>query len=133
MNTDQMNSLVLAYLGDSVYELLIRDYFIKKGINKVNNLQKKVTSYVSAVSQSKLINYLINNNLLTEDELDVIKRGRNAKVFSHPKNTDILTYKWATSLECLFGYLYVKENQKRIEEIIKIILGVELWLYLEKM
>lgn len=126
MNTDQVNSLVLAYLGDSVYELLIRDYFIKQGINKVNNLQQKVTKYVSAKAQSKYINYLIDNKYLSENEIEVIKRGRNAKVFSHPKNTDILTYKWATALECLFGYLYINENKKRINEIIDIILGVEL-------
>lgn len=126
MNTDQINSLVLAYLGDSVYELLIREYFIKQNINKVNNLQNKVTRYVSAKAQSKFVNYFLENNILTEDEIDIIKRGRNAKVFSHPKNTDILTYKWATALECLFGYLYIKEDKDRIEELINIILGEEL-------
>lgn len=123
MNTDQINSLVLAYLGDSVYELLIREYFIKQNINKVNNLQNKVTKYVSAKAQSKFVNYFLENNMLTEDEIDIVKRGRNAKVFSHPKNTDILTYKWATALECLFGYLYIKEDKDRIEELINIILG----------
>ena len=122
MNTDTINSLVLAYLGDSVYELLIREHFIKTGINKVNNLQTKVTNYVSAKAQAKYINYLMENNILTSDEIDVVKKGRNAKVFSHPKNTDILTYKWATALECLFGYLYVIEDKERINELIKIIL-----------
>lgn len=125
MNTDLVNSLALAYLGDSVYELLIREYFIKQGINKVNNLQSKVTNYVSAKAQAKFINYLIENNILTNEEIDVVKRGRNAKVFSHPKNTDILTYKWATALECLFGYLYIKEDKERIEELIRIILEVK--------
>ena len=123
MNTDQINSLVLAYLGDSVYELLIRKYFIMQKINKVNNLQNNVTKYVQAKSQAKFINYLLENNLLKDDEIEVVKRGRNAKVFSHPKNTDILTYKYATSLECLFGYLYIKEDKNRIDELIKIILG----------
>ena len=122
MNTDTINSLVLAYLGDSVYELLIREHFIKTGINKVNNLQTKVTNYVSAKAQAKYINYLMENNILTSDEIDVVKKGRNAKVFSHPKNTDILTYKWATALECLFGYLYIIEDKERINELIKIIL-----------
>ena len=122
MNTDTINSLVLAYLGDSVYELLIREHFIKTGINKVNNLQTKVTNYVSAKAQAKYINYLMENNILTSDEIDIVKKGRNAKVFSHPKNTDILTYKWATALECLFGYLYVIEDKERINELIKIIL-----------
>ncbi len=126
MNTDQINSLVLAYLGDSVYELLIREHFIKQNINKVNNLQNKVTKYVSAKAQAKYINYFLKNNILNEEEIDIVKRGRNAKVFSHPKNTDILTYKWATALECLFGYLYIKENKNRIYDLINIILGEDL-------
>lgn len=121
-----INSLVLAYLGDSVYELLIRNYFVNQNINKVNTLQTKVTKYVSAKGQSKIINYLINNNYLNEDELTEVKRGRNSKVYSHPKNTDIVTYKWATALECLFGYLYLKNEKDRIEELINIILGEEI-------
>ena len=123
MDTNQINTLTLAYLGDSVYELLIRDYFIKQGVNKVNNLQNKVINYVSAVAQSKYINYLLENNLLTNEEIEIVKRGRNSKVTSHPKNTDIVTYKWATALETLFGYLYIKEDNKRINQLIKIILG----------
>ncbi len=123
MNINEINSLSLAYLGDSVYELLIRDYFIKKGINKVNNLQKNVVNYVSAKAQSKIIQELLENNLLKEDEIDIIKRGRNAKVISHPKNTDILTYKWATALESLFGYLYINKDIDRINELMNIILG----------
>ena len=125
MNINEVNILALAYLGDSVYELNIREYLVNKGIYKVNNLQKKALNYVTAVNQSKFINKLIENNILTEDELDVVKRGRNAKVFSHPKNTDILTYKHATSLECLFGYLYLLKKYGRIDEIIKIILEEE--------
>ena len=115
MNIESTNSLVLAYLGDSVYELLIREYFIKQNISKVNTLQSKVTKYVSAKGQAKIINYLIDNEYLNEDELIEVKRGRNAKVYSHPKNTDIITYKWATAFECLFGYLYLKEDKTRID------------------
>ena len=126
MNEDQINVLVLAYLGDSVYELLIRDFFIKKGINKVNNLQNKVIKYVSAKDQARIIEMLLDNKLLTDEEIDIVKKGRNAKVNSHPKNTDILTYKWATALECLFGYLYIKEEKERINELINIILGEEI-------
>ncbi|MBP3634881.1 MAG: ribonuclease III [Bacilli bacterium] len=126
MKINQINSLVLAYLGDSVYELLIRDYFIKQNVNKVNNLQNRVVKYVSAKAQSKYINYLIDNNILTNEELDIVKRGRNSKVYSHPKNVDVLTYKWATALESLFGYLYIKKEDSRIEELINIILEVEI-------
>ena len=66
---------------------------------------------------------MINNNVLTEEELDVVKRGRNSKVLSHPKNVNIQEYKWATALESLFGYLYLNENNDRISELIDIIVG----------
>ena len=89
------NVLVLAYLGDSVYEVYIRKYLIDKKISKVNNLQKEAIKYVSAKGQCNLINNLINNNFLTEEELNVFYRARNHKTNSHPKNTDIITYKYA--------------------------------------
>ena len=125
MNINEVNILALAYLGDSVYELYIRDFLINKGIYKVNNLQKESLNYVTAKAQSKFVENLLDNNLLKEDELDIVKRGRNAKVYSHPKNTDILTYKHATSLECLFGYLYLLKKYDRIDELLKIILEVK--------
>ena len=125
MNINEVNILALAYLGDSVYELYIRNFLINKGIYKVNNLQKESLNYVTAKAQSKFIENLLDNNLLKEDELDIVKRGRNAKVYSHPKNTDILTYKYATSLECLFGYLYLLKKYDRIDELLKIILEVK--------
>ena len=117
-----MNILALAYLGDSVYELRVREYLIKNKIYKVNNLQTKSLNYVTAKNQCKYINYLIDNNYLKDDEIDIVKRGRNANVYSHPKNTDIVTYKWATACECLFGYLYLLNNNERIDELMKIIL-----------
>lgn len=123
MNINQINILVLAYLGDSIYEVKIREYLIGLGINKVNKLQTMALDYVTAKKQSIFINYFLLNNLLSEDEIDIIKRGRNAKVYSHPKNTDILTYKWATSLECLFGYLHLLKKEERINELIGIIVG----------
>lgn len=126
MDIRQINILSLAYLGDAVYELEIRKHFIDLGIQKVNNLQKEALNYVSAKMQSKYIEYLLSNSLLKDDEIDIVKRGRNAKVFSHPKNVDIVTYKWATALECLFGYLYIKNDLNRIKEIINIIIGVNI-------
>ena len=123
MNINQINILTLAYLGDSVYELKIREYLIDKGIYKVNKLQKESLKYVTAKNQCVYINNMLDKNMLTEEEIDIVKRGRNAKVYSHPKNTDIVTYKWATALECLFGYLKLKENEKRIEELINFIVG----------
>lgn len=123
MELNQINILVLAYLGDSVYELEIRKFLVNEGYQKVNNIQKKSLDFVSAKSQCKHIKYLIDNEILTTEELDYVKRGRNAKISSHPKNTDIVTYKWATALECLFGYLYLKNDIDRINYLIKIIVG----------
>lgn len=123
MNINQINTLAFAYVGDSVYELLIRKHLINKGINNVNKLQKESLNYVTAKKQSYFVNMLINNNILTQEEIELVKRGRNSKVNSHPKNTDILSYKWATGLECLFGYLYLKNNNARINELIDIIVG----------
>jgi len=122
MDINNINILSLAYLGDSVYELKIRTYLVNTGIYKVNKLQSKALDYVTAKKQCEFINKMIDNNILSEDEITIVKRGRNAKVYSHPKSTDILTYKWATSLECLFGYLYLLKKEERIEELIKYIL-----------
>ena len=77
MNIDNINIIVLAYLGDSVYELYIRNKLIESGIQKVELLQKNATKYVSAKGQANILTYLIDNNILTNEELDIVKRGRN--------------------------------------------------------
>ena len=113
-----MNSLIYAYIGDAVYEIMIRDYFIKSNTGKVNDLQKIVTKYVSAKGQVEMLSKIENH--LTEKEKDVISRGRNHKQIRHPKNTDIITYKKATGFEALLGFLYY-EDKNRLEEIKEII------------
>lgn len=123
MDVNLINVITLAYLGDAVYEVYIRKYLIEKGIAKVDELQKNAVKYVSAKSQSKILNYLINNNYLNEEEIIIVKRGRNYKRESHPKNTDIITYKMSTGFEALIGYLYLDEKIDRINEIIGFILG----------
>ena len=123
MNVDLVNVITLAYLGDAVYEVYVRNYLIKKGIAKVEELQKEAVNFVSAKSQSKILDYLINNNYLSNEEIDIVKRGRNYKRESHPKNTDIITYKMATGFEALIGYLYLDNKVDRINEIIDKIFG----------
>lgn len=123
MNIDLVNVITLAYLGDAVYEVYVREYLIKKGIAKVEELQKEAVKYVSAKSQSKILSYLIDNNLLTEIEIDVVKRGRNYKRTSHPRNTDIITYKMSSGFEAMIGYLYLNNDKDRLEEIMNYILG----------
>ena len=113
-----MNSLVLAYLGDSIYEVYIREYLINQGICKVSQLQKEAVLYVSAKGQCKLITKMLENNILTNDEIDIFLRARNHKSNHHPKNTDIITYKYATGFEAVIGYLYLN-NKERLNEIIE--------------
>ena len=125
------NILVLAYLGDSVFELYVRNYLIEK-FAKVNTLQKEAIKIVSAKGQANLIKKLIDNNILTQSEMDIFNRGRNAKCSHHPKNTDIITYKHATGFEALIGYLYL-EDKKRLEEIINICLEEIECMYMAKM
>ena len=122
MNVLEVNSLALAYLGDSIYESYIREYLIKKGISHVNDLQVESLNYVSAKSQARILKDLMDKNIFTEEEISVIKRARNTKSKSHPKSCDIITYQHATSLEALFGYLKLRKNEERIEEIISKIL-----------
>lgn len=111
----------MAYLGDAVYELYVREYLIGIGVAKVNDLQKNSTKYVSATSQRRILEELINRKYLTEEELVIVNRGRNAD--SHAsKSTDIITYKKATGLECLIGNLY-KNNRERCNEILNYITG----------
>ena len=115
-----MNPITLAYLGDAVYELYIREFLILKGLVKVNDLQTESLKYVSAVSQRKHIETLISEGFLTDEEIELFKRGRNAHG-GKSKSTDIVTYKIATGLECLVGQLYIDNKNDRIKEIMNFI------------
>lgn len=123
MNTSEINSLALAYLGDAVYEIYVRKYLLKKGIVKVKDLQTAAIKYVSANGQAKYLKTLLSKNFFKEEELEVINRGRNHKGSRHPKGTDIITYKYATGLEALIGYLNLNNDLKRIDEIMEEIIG----------
>ena len=124
MNTNLVNPLVLAYIGDAIFELEVRKRIVSTGVNKVNDLQKICTKYVSAKGQSSFIERMIECNILSEDETDVYKRARNSHVKSHPANTDIVTYKRATGFEALFGYLYLNNKYDRIVELVEFVMEV---------
>ena len=113
----EYNSLVLAYIGDAIYEVLVRKHLIDKGFIKINDLQKEALNYVSAKIQALFLKELLNNDFFTTYEIEIIKRARNTKTHSKPKNCDILTYKHATALESVFGYLYMNNKYDRIKEI----------------
>ena len=115
-----LNPLVLAYIGDAVYEVYVRIYIAKKGSIKTNELHKESIAFVSAKAQSNILTKL--EEYLTEEELDIVRRGRNAHSNTIPKNASIADYKKATAFEALVGYLFLKNDIKRLEEIIKITL-----------
>lgn len=120
-----INSLVLAYLGDAIYEEYIRIYLINNGINKVNDLQKESINYVSARRQAYFLDKLLVYSFLNNEEIDIVKRARNAKSHANPKGCSIIEYKKATALEALIGYLKLIGNIDRIEEIINFIVSLK--------
>ena len=121
INVKNTNSLVLAYLGDAVYELYIREYLLKYNL-KVKELQSMAVDYVSARAQSNFLDRMIEDGFLKDEEVEIIKRARNHKSHSS-KNSDIITYKKSTGLEALIGYLKLTNDIERIEEIMKYIVG----------
>lgn len=112
----QMSPLVWAYMGDAVYEKFVREYVIRQGLCKNGLLHKKSIKFVSANGQVKILKRI--EEKLTEEEQDIVRRGRNSNPHSHAKNADIVDYKYATGFEALIGYLYLTEQQERLDEIL---------------
>lgn len=110
--------LALAYMGDAVYEILIRTMIVSAANQQVNKYHKKSSNYVKAESQAKLIVKL--EPYLTEEEEAVYKRGRNAKSYTTAKNASMIDYRMATGFEALVGYLYLKNDWSRLMELIEI-------------
>ncbi len=115
----QLNSLALAYMGDAVFETYVRHHLLQSGKVRPNKLHREGTMYVSAKAQSKILFQLLDKAILTEEELAVVTRGRNAKSGTVPKNTDVQTYRHSTAFEALMGYLFLKGEVGRMEELIR--------------
>lgn len=114
MNPEFINSMVLAYLGDSVVELMARDYLIKEsGLKKVNELYQRATHFVSSKAHADFIHYCLEKQFLTEEEVAIYKRGRNTK--NHKNET--AQHRCSTGFEALIGYLYLKNDNERIKVI----------------
>lgn len=118
-----LSPLQLAYVGDAVYELMVRTYLLSIGLS-VNELHKLTTKYVKAKAQADIVHVI--EEILYEEEKSYIKKGRNAKTHSSPKNADILDYKYATGFECLIGYLYLTGQDLRIKEIFDQIIALDI-------
>ena len=118
MKANLLNTNALAFIGDAVYEVYIRDYILGDGNPNVDVLQKKAVNFVKASRQAKALKEMMNGFLL-EEEILVAKRARNHKTTSKPKNADPVDYKNATAFEALIGYLHLDGNEKRVKEIIE--------------
>ena len=105
--------LTLAYIGDAVYELLLRQYFLNQGVLKSQRLHQKMVDTVCAGSQAQLAFSIIDD--LNDEELAIYKRGRNAKSGHHPANASVIDYRSATGLEALIGYWYLTGEEARID------------------
>lgn len=115
----QYGSLALAYIGDSVYEVYVRNRIISAHPDMpVQKLHKKSVRFVKAKGQSDSIHAI--HDMLTEEEDAVFKRGRNAKSHTVPKNANVMDYRYATGFEALIGYTYLKKDTERLEELINI-------------
>jgi ribonuclease-3 family protein len=118
-NTDikTYSPLTLAFIGDSIFDLIIRTAIVESGNAPVNKLHNRSSKLVQATAQAEL--YHLIKEQLTEEETAIFKRGRNAKSFTSAKNAGIVEYRTATGLEALFGYLYLTDQMKRIMELIE--------------
>lgn len=120
----QLNSLVLAFVGDSVYEMFIRTYLVNNNREmSAHKLHLKAISFVKAHSQCLLMMKL--ENILSDEELSVYKRGRNAKSATVPKNADVQEYRVATGFEALIGFLYLTNQLDRLNELMNLIINME--------
>lgn len=109
--------LTLAYIGDAIYDLVIRTIVVERGNRSANNLHKKAVAYVNARVQARMIDALEDE--LTEEEAAVYHRGRNAKSYTTAKNASVIEYRKATGLEALCGYLYLQGQQERLLYLIR--------------
>lgn len=119
MNIKEYSSNSFSFIGDAIYTLYVRTYFIEKGFQSSNKLQYFCNKYNSAKGQRYAFEYLKDNNFFNDDELYIFKRGRN-NIRHIPKSSDLLTYQIASGLEAIVGYLYIS-NKKRLDCLFKVL------------
>ena len=117
-DVNQMSPLTWAYIGDCVFELYIRTKLVNETKLKPHELHIKAINYVKAKAQANMLNTIYEN--LTDDEKDIVRRGRNAENHHLPKNSNIQEYMYSTAFEALIGYLYLCKKETRVKEIIEI-------------
>ncbi|KDP14045.1 ribonuclease III [Staphylococcus chromogenes] len=125
INAKLLNPLSLAYVGDAVLDQHVRTYIILKLQSKPNRLHQEAKRFVSAKSQAITLEALIETKWFTEEETDILKRGRNAKSYTKAKNTDVQTYRKSSALEAVIGFLYLEGQTERLhtllDQIVKLV------------
>ncbi len=114
MKVSELTGSTLAYLGDAVWSLLVREYLIEQGLTKAKDLQVNSINFVSAKSQVRIFRHFEELNYFDEKDLEIYKRGRNFKSDSIPKNTDVKTYRASTGFEALIGYWYIEKKETKL-------------------
>ena len=114
----QLNSLTLAYIGDAIYELHVREYLVRSGMVKPDRLHHRAIGYVAADKQASVLHHWLHKEQLSDEETNVVRRGRNAKSQSTPKNMSISDYRHATAFEALLGYHHLMGNKERLVSLI---------------
>ena len=117
-NPDIYNSLALAYIGDAIYEIIVREHVISKGNRQVEKMHRETVKFVNAAAQAELAEAI--QDKLTDEEKAIYRRGRNATSHTVPKNQSVGDYRKATGLEALIGWLYLKGEYERIMELVGI-------------
>jgi ribonuclease III family protein len=115
MKAESINTTALAYIGDGVYEIFIRKLMVTRGWAAADHLHRETVKYVRAESQAYAIKKIMD--MLTPEEQDLIRRARNRKSVTKPRNADPVSYKLATAMEALIGFLFLTDQNARIEEI----------------
>ncbi|MGT2888301.1 Mini-ribonuclease 3 [Streptococcus didelphis] len=118
LDVNLINGIALAFEGDAVYSYYIRRHLIFSGQTKPSQLHHLATKYVSAKAQANLIQKMLEDNVLTEKELDIYKRGRNTNSHTKAKNADVVTYRMSTGFEAVMGYLDMTDQESRLKELI---------------
>ncbi|MBF0710776.1 MULTISPECIES: Mini-ribonuclease 3 [unclassified Gemella] len=122
-NLENMQVLSLAYIGDSIYDIMAREYMMINHLGKINDLHRQVSGVVSARAQALFMQSILDNNIFSEEELAIYNRGKNQKNNSKAKNATIMEYKLATGLEAVFGYHYLAKNFERLEQLFSYIVN----------
>ena len=122
INPYQYSPLALAYMGDTVLDLIVKEYYVVNSNKQTYKYHKDVTNIVKAVNQARFVDFIIDE--LSEDELDIYKRGRNATTHSKAKNATMSEYRKATGLEALFGYLYLSGKKEKLRQYVEKMISI---------